>query len=81
MDSDADRINFTRVMGPFDLVNDSARSAVLWTATLDGTDLQRLSEPGIDGVYEDYFARYSPDGSYIVFTRVRNDALHVAASA
>ena len=74
-----DRINFTRVVGPFDLVNDSARSAVLWSALPDGTDLQRISEPSIDGVYEDYFARYSPDGSYIVFTRVRNDSLTTAA--
>ena len=70
-----DRINFTRVVGPFDLVPDSARSAILWSALSDGTDIQRFSEPGIDGVYEDYFARYSPDGSYIVFTRVRNDPL------
>ena len=57
------------MIGPFDLVNDSAHSAVLQTSTLDGSDPERLSEPGIDGVYEDYFARYSPDGSYIVFTR------------
>jgi len=67
------RLIFTRVVGPFDLPNDSARSAVLWSVLPDGSGIQRLSEPGIDGVYEDYFARYSPDGSYIVFTRVRND--------
>ena len=73
------RIAYTPVIGPFDLVNDSAHSAVLQTSTLVGSDPERLSEPGIDGVYEDYFARYSPDGSYIVFTRVRNDPLAVAA--
>jgi Tol biopolymer transport system component len=73
-----DRINFTRVVGPFDAPNDSARSAVLWSAFPDGTGIQRVSEPGIDGVYEDYFARYSPDGSYIVFTRVRNKRFHSA---
>ena len=76
---DADRLAFTPVIGPFDLVNDSAHSAVLQTSTIDGSDPERLSEPGIDGVYEDYFARYSPDGSYIVFTRARNDTLSFAA--
>ena len=45
----AGRIAYTPVIGPFDLVNDSARSAVLQTSTLDGSDIQRLSEPGIDG--------------------------------
>ena len=49
-------------------------------SSLDGADPMRLSEPGIDGVYEDYYARYSPDGSYIVFTRVRNDPLALAHS-
>ena len=72
------RINFTQVVGPFDLPGDSAHSAVLWSALPDGTDIQRLSEPDIDGVYEDYFARYSPDGGYIVFTRVRNDPFNFA---
>jgi Tol biopolymer transport system component len=74
-----DRIAFTPVIGPFDAPNDSARSAVLQTALLDGSDIQRLSEPGIDGVFEDYHAHLSPDGSYIVFTRLRNDPLAVAA--
>src|SRR6185369_10727408 len=45
----------------------------------DGSDVQRVSEPGIDGLYEDYFARFSPDGGYIVFTRVRNDPFNSAA--
>jgi Tol biopolymer transport system component len=74
-----DRIAFTRVVLPFDAVNDSAHSAVLHTGLPDGSDVQRLSEPGIDGVYEDYFARFSPDGSYILFTRVRNDPFNSAA--
>ena len=73
-----DRIMFTRVVGPFDLPNDSARSAVLQTAMLDGTDVQRFSEPGIDGTFEDYHARFSPDGSYLVFVRIRNADLAVA---
>jgi Tol biopolymer transport system component len=74
-----DRIAFTPVVGPFDGPNDAARSAVLQTALLDGSDIQRLSEPGIDGTFEDYHAHLSPDGSYLVFTRVRNDPLAVAA--
>jgi Tol biopolymer transport system component len=72
------RINFTQVVGPFDLPNDSAHSAVLWSALPDGSDVERLSQPGIDGVYEDYYARYSADGSYVVFTRVRNDPFNFA---
>ena len=74
-----DRIAFTRVVGPFDAPNHSARSAALQTALLDGSDMQRLSEPAIDGRLEDYHAHLSPDGSYIVFTRVRDDPLAVAA--
>ena len=70
--------SYTLVVGPFDLVNDSARSAVLWVTDLDGTHLKRLSEPGIDGSLEDYKASFAPDG-YIVFTRVRNaDVKHAA---
>lgn len=66
------RIAYTRIVGPFDAPNGSARSGVLMTSALDGSDQRRLSEPGIDGAYEDYYARYSPDGSYIVFLRIRN---------
>jgi hypothetical protein len=74
-----DRIAFTRIVGPFDAPNESARSGALQTALLDGSDIQRLSEPGIDGVFEDYHAHLSPDGGYILFTRVRDDPLSVAA--
>src|SRR4051794_25306037 len=70
---DGRRIVFTRVVGPFDRPNESARSAVLWTARLDGRDVRRLSEPGIDGVYEDYEAHWTPDGSAIQFLRIRNE--------
>ena len=75
---DGSRIAFTPVIGPFDQPNDSAASAVLHTAELDGSDVERLSRPGIDGAYEEYHARYSPDGSYLVFVRIRNVDLHVA---
>lgn len=74
-----DQLAFTPVIGPFDGPNGSARSAVLNTARLDGSHMQRLSEPGIDGTFEDYHAHLSPDGSYVVFVRVRNDPLATAA--
>jgi Tol biopolymer transport system component len=72
------RIAYTPVIGPFDQVNGSARSAVLHTARTDGSDVRRLSQPGIDGKFEDYHARFSPDGSYVVFDRVRNADVHEA---
>ena len=67
-----DRLAFTLVSGPFDPVTTNAAAAVLWTARPDGTDLRRLSPQGIDGRYEEYFARSSRDGSYLTFNRVRN---------
>ena len=73
-----DRIAFTPVLGPFDQVNDSASSAVLHTARINGSNVRRLSQPGIDGKLEDYRVRFSPDGGYLVFTRVRNADLHIA---
>jgi Tol biopolymer transport system component len=73
-----DRIAFTPVIGPFDQVNDSASSAVLYTARINGSNARRLSQAGIDGKFEDYRARFSPDGSYVVFTRIRNADLHIA---
>jgi Tol biopolymer transport system component len=72
--ADGARIVFERVVGPFDGVNGAARSAVLYTANLDGSDVRRLSEPGIDGAYEDGHARFAPDGSYLTFLRLNNAA-------
>jgi Tol biopolymer transport system component len=69
---DGNRLVFTLVVGPVGPPNDSAASAVLYSANLDGADVRRLSETGIDGVFEDYHARFSPDGSYLTFVRVRN---------
>ena len=66
------RIVFTRVIGPFDLINQSAHSAVLYTARPDGSGMRRLSQRGIDGVYEDYHARFAASGKYLIFVRVRN---------
>jgi Tol biopolymer transport system component len=73
-----ERITFTSVVGPFDLPGETAHSAVLYTANPDGSDVERLSEPGIDSVYEDYHARWAPDGSYYIFTRVRNEGFKIA---
>lgn len=70
--ADGRRLAFTLVFGPFDAPGDSASSAVLWTANTDGSDLRRLSQPGIDGQLEDGHARFSPDGSYVVFERLSN---------
>jgi Tol biopolymer transport system component len=72
------RIAYTPVIGPFDQVNHSARSAVLHSARTDGSDVRRLSQPGIDGKFEEYHARFSPDRSYVVFDRVRNADVHEA---
>jgi len=68
-----DRLAFTLVKGPFD--TGSAVSAVLWTARLDGSRVTRLSEPGIDGTFEDYSARVSADRTYLTFRRLRNDGV------
>jgi len=65
-------IIFTRVIGPFDRVNHSARSAVLYIARPDGSGMRRLSQGGIDGAYEDYRARLDVSGRYLIFIRVRN---------
>jgi Tol biopolymer transport system component len=70
--ADGARIMFTRVIGPFDQPNGSARSAVQHTANLDGSDVQRLSEPGIDGVFEDTHSRFAPNGGYLTFVRYDN---------
>ena len=75
---DGRRITFTPVIGPFDQVNGSARSAVLHTANLDGSGVRRLSEPGIDGAFEDYRARFAPGGKYLIFVRVRNRDIKAA---
>ena len=72
------RIAFTPVVGPFDQVNESATSAVLHTALLNGSDVERFSQPGIDGSFEDYHAHFSRDGSYVVFVRVRNADVAIA---
>jgi Tol biopolymer transport system component len=75
---DGRHIAFTRVMGPFDPVTGNAVSALLFSETLHGGHLRRLSEPGIDGAYEDNAARFSPDGRSVVVARLRNADLQIA---
>lgn len=58
-DPDGRHILFTRTV---DQPNDSARSAMLYRADLRGRHVERVSEPGIDGVYEDYSAITAPWG-------------------
>jgi hypothetical protein len=70
--TDGGRIVFTRVMGPFDGPGGAARSAVLYTARPDGSGMRRLSQRGIDGVYEDYHARFDARGRNLIFLRLRN---------
>jgi TolB protein len=74
---DGRHVVFTRVVGPFDGPNDSAASAVMYTADLDGRHVRRFSERGIDGVFEDYRATFAPSG-YVVFVRLRNSDIHSA---
>jgi Tol biopolymer transport system component len=58
-----------RLVGPFDGPDAEPRSAVLYTAKPDGTDVKRLSPAGIDGLVSDAYARTVPGGNYYVFRR------------
>ena len=49
-----------------------AASAVIWSSRIDGSDVRRLSQPGIDGTFEDSYLRISADRSYLTFQRIRN---------
>lgn len=57
---DSRHLFFTRVVGPFNAGN--AASAVLYRTDLDGAHITRVSEPGIDGTFEDYSASVAPGG-------------------
>jgi Tol biopolymer transport system component len=75
---DGHHVVVTRVIGPFDAPNESARSAVLWRSDLSGRHRVRLSQRGIDGTFEDYAATFAPAG-YVVFIRLRNSDVASAA--
>ncbi|HSS66903.1 MAG TPA: hypothetical protein VLK34_00025 [Nocardioidaceae bacterium] len=60
---------FSRVFRPYP--DGNSVSAVLWMTDLRGAHVTRVSQPGIDGVFEDIFASFAPAG-YMVFVRGRN---------
>src|SRR4051812_26921071 len=66
------KLAFTRVDGPFDPVTGVPASAVLWSSRIDGSDVRRLSQPGVDGTFEDSYLRISADRNYLTFQRVRD---------
>jgi Tol biopolymer transport system component len=68
--ADGKHIVFQRIIGPIDPTTKAAASAVLWQADLNGQNVKRLSEPGIDGTFADSAASFAPAG-YIVFSRNR----------
>lgn len=74
---DGRHILFTKVVGPFDQVNGSARSAVLYRTDRSGRHVARVSEAGIDGTFEDYDASFTSSGT-LVFLRIRNADIHSA---
>ena len=67
---DGETIWFTRVVGPFDEASNAA-SAVLWTADLKGRHVRRVSKAGLVGVYEEYAAKFLPNGDRVV-VRIQN---------
>jgi hypothetical protein len=73
---DGRHLIWTRVAGPVDQFGNAA-SAVLWRAKLDGGHRQRFSQPGIDGTFEDYRARFAP-GGYLIFERLRDSDMDQA---
>jgi Tol biopolymer transport system component len=65
------RIAYTQGRWHENPVTHNAASAELYTARPNGTHRRRLSQRGIKGKFEDYRAHFSPDGSYVVFQRLR----------
>lgn len=64
------RLAFTLITGPFDEETGAAASAAIWSARVDGTRMRRLSEPGIDGRFEDSYLHVSADRRYQTFRRL-----------
>jgi Tol biopolymer transport system component len=65
------RIAFNQALGPVDPVTHNAASVLLYTARPDGSHVRRLSQPGIEGKFEDARAHFSSDGRYVVFQRLK----------
>jgi hypothetical protein len=66
------RLAFTLIKGPFDEETGAPASGALWSARIDGTRMRRLSEPGIDGRFEDSYLHLSADRSYQTFRRLES---------
>jgi Tol biopolymer transport system component len=75
---DGHQLLFTRIVGPFDPQTGNAVSAVLYSEDLHGGGLRRVSEPGIDGAFEEYRPRFAPDGRSMVMVRIDNATGHAA---
>jgi Tol biopolymer transport system component len=73
---DGRHITFTRVR--FDAITQTFVSALLFSEDLYGRGLRRLSEPGIDGIYEEQGARFAPDGRSAVIERTRSADSQIA---
>ena len=69
--TDGQRIVFTRVIGPFDGPAGGPLSRAVYRPPGRQRDAP-LSQRGIDGVYEDYHARFDASGKYLIFLRLRN---------
>jgi Tol biopolymer transport system component len=72
---DGHHLYFTRVDGPIDS-DGNAVSARLWRTDLQGQHVVPVSDPNVDGRFEDAWAQFAPAG-YIVFVRLslaRDDA-------
>ena len=70
---DGRRIAFNLGLGPLDPNTGFLASDVMYTARPDGSDIRRLSPPGIEGKFEDSFPRFSPTGQYLIFKRAPLD--------
>jgi len=66
------RLAFSMVIGPFDEQTGAPAANVLWSSRLDGSDVRRISKPGIDGTFEDTSLRVAPGRAYLTFSRFRN---------
>ena len=73
---DGRHFSFTRVR--FDKVTQTFVSALLFSEDLYGRGLRRLSEPGIDGIYEEQGARFAPDGRSAAVVRTRTADSQIA---
>ena len=58
-----------KVKGP--IVNDAASEALQWSVNIDGSRPFRMSDKRDAGKYEDGRAQVTPDGSFVIWSRLR----------